>query len=434
MDTNERYELVDESHGEGGFGKISKYHDRALDRLVAIKRLRYPGDEKAQERFRREAKTLARISHPNIPAIYDVHFSDEGMSIYFEFIEGRSLRTLIQEHYIPSIEDVRTWFIQVGSALEHAHELGIVHRDIKPDNIIISKDNTNATLVDFGIALTQEDVDRLTSDGYVIGTPGYMSPEQTNGKLLDGRSDLYSLGITLYETLSGHLPTAADYQSLSDDNEAIPPSFDNLIKDCLAQNPNLRIPSAKAFVKELSTTLRTDIPLSELLTDARLHEIVAALQQLSADDFASKPKGQRLLIINRLRDLVRSDKKALLRPTAELITLLIRLAIHEPISQYSYIAKVGFEWGFDKYFNTWQGDQTIRDALISAAKAAGNDNHSVLSEEFLNLLAEKDIADLPSWYIHDLRIVATALLANPACGDEAEALAEMYNEINAVSH
>jgi serine/threonine protein kinase len=131
------------------------------------------------ERFRREAKTLAKMSHPHIPAIYDVQFSDSRMEIYFAFIEGRPLREVIKQDVIPSMDQTKRWFTQVAAALEHAHGLGVIHRDIKPDNIIVSIDNENALLVDFGIALTVDDLKKLTETGYVIGTPAYMSPEQS---------------------------------------------------------------------------------------------------------------------------------------------------------------------------------------------------------------------------------------------------------------
>ena len=128
------------------------------------------------------------------------------MEIYSAFVDGQTLREVIKQGVVASMDQTRRWFTQVAAALEHAHSLGIVHRDIKPDNIIVSMDNENALLVDFGIALTIDDVKKLTGTGYVIGTPAYMSPEQSSGEALDGRSDLYSLGIALYETLSGHLP------------------------------------------------------------------------------------------------------------------------------------------------------------------------------------------------------------------------------------
>ena len=304
MDINERYEMIDAAHGEGGFGKISKRRDKVLDRYVAVKQLRMLENVEARERFKREAKALARMSHPNVPAIYDVQFDEHEMYIYFAFIEGQALRKLIQGSTVPSLDRTRRWFTQVAAALEHAYSKGIVHRDVKPDNIVISSNDQNAVLVDFGIALTADDVRSLTKDGYVIGTPAYMSPEQAAGEDFDGRSDLYSLGITLYETLSGHLPHPGGYQSLSDANEAVPPAIDDLIKECLVQDRNARMQSAQDFIKRLQSAFRTDVPLSALLTEGRLHEVLAALKQLSAEDFSAKPRGQKLLLVTRLEGLV----------------------------------------------------------------------------------------------------------------------------------
>ncbi len=294
--------------------------------FVAVKHLRILSEPAARERFMREAKALARMSHPNVPAIYDVQFAAEEMYICFEFIEGRPLCELIGSTP-PSVDRVRHWFMQVAGALEHAHLKKIVHRDIKPDNIIISSDQenaTHATLVDFGIALSADDAKSLTKEGYIIGTPAYMSPEQARGEDLDGRSDLYSLGITLYETLSGHLPHAGGYQSLSDLNEAVPRAIDELIQECLTQDRHARIQSAQEFVREIRSAFRSDIPFSKLLAEARLHEIAAALRPMSAEEFTSKPRGQKLLLINRLKDLVRTDRQELRNGTAEVIALLTR--------------------------------------------------------------------------------------------------------------
>ena len=435
MAKESRYETVEDVHGEGGFGRIQKQQDKLLNRLVAVKELKLLDDAEARERFAREAKTLAKMSHPNIPSIYDVEFLTDSMRIYFQFIHGADLRKIIGDGVTPTIEQVRRWFIQVASALEHAHGLGVVHRDVKPANIIVSTDRSSAALVDFGIAFTQDDVSKLTATGYVIGTAAYMSPEQAAGEELDGRSDLYSLGITLYEVLSGHLPHAGQYQGLSDANEAIPPAVDDLIRKCLVQDRTHRIATAGEFVQELRETTRTDIPLSSLLTDARLHEILAALGQLSPDEFHAKPHGQRLLILNRLKDLLRTDKKELRFATAQLVILLTRHAMLEEENYYRVIAEAGFNWGFDKDFGaTWQGNSDIRNALVSAVKQVPESAHKVLSSEFLKFVTDKELGDLFGWYHHDLRKIVVGLLANPSCGTDATHLAEFYDLLNQETH
>ena len=429
-----RYEIVDEDHGEGGFGKVQKHRDLLLDRHVAVKILKLLDDEEARERFRREARTLARMSHPNVPAIYDVAFLPDRMEIYTEFIDGRTLKEKVASA-IPTIDQARRWFTQVGSALQHAHDLGIVHRDVKPENIIVSVDEAAATLVDFGIALSRDDAKKLTSTGYVIGTREYMSPEQAAGEELDGRSDVYSLGLTLYEVLSGHLPHAGGYEMLSDGNEAIPPAVDELIQKCLVTDKNGRLASASDFVNLLRLTTRTDIPLSSLLIDARLHEILAALARLSPTDFHSKPKGQRLFILNRLKDLVRTDRTTTQLATAELIRTLIDLARYEEPNQYANVVEVGFHWGFDKTISEkWQGNQEIRNALVEASKFPHAASHDVIASEFLKFVASKDLVEAQRWYSHDLRRIVMALLVNPECDDKAEPLASFYDQINSISH
>ena len=432
METTDRYILVDDAHGEGAFGKIQKFQDVQLERAVAIKGLKLLDDPAAKERFIREAKTLAKMSHPNVPAIYDVKFFESRMQILFEFVEGQNLRKTITDKTIPTIEQVRRWFVQIASALDHAHAIGIIHRDVKPENIIISSDQMTAVLVDFGIALTEDDVQQLTSEGYVIGTPAYMSPEQVEGKDLDGRTDLYSLGLTLYETLSGHLPSPGDYRELSEGNEAIPPAVDELIRKCIHHDRDRRLADVKEFITDLSETTRTDVPLSSLLTDARLHEIQAALNQLSAEDFHAKPRGQRLLILTRLKGLLKTDKSELQLATAQLIGLLVKLAVFESETDYNGVVEAAFIWGFDRaYGENWQGDQETRNTLIFAAKQASQPAHAVLSAQFIQFLTDKPLGSLPGWYHYDLRKIVSGLLANPACADEAaEDLAKCYELVN----
>jgi serine/threonine protein kinase len=429
MENTSRYEIIDANHGEGGFGKISKQRDKVLDRIVAVKQLRLLNDAEARERFLREAKTLARLNHPNVPAIYDIKYDDAEMFIYFAFVEGRALREHVQAETVPSLDLTRRWFTQVAAALDHAHSKGIVHRDVKPDNIIIAHGEDNATIVDFGIALTADDVKKLTKVGYAIGTPAYMSPEQANGEDLDKRSDIYSLGITLYETLAGHLPNAGGYQPISDSNEAIPPAIDDLIKQCLVPERNGRIQSAADFIRALRSAFRTDVPLSTLLVDARLHELVASLRQLSAEDFSAKPRGQKLLMVNRLKDLLRTDRPELRNATADVIELLTRIARLEGESEYRPICAAAFSWGFDR--NHYQH---IRDAIIESAKAATRDGHHVLSSEFLKFIGTIELTNKRGWYAHDIRLIAMSLLANPTCGKEADELAAVYDAVNAASH
>lgn len=435
MRTESRYEVVDADHGEGGFGKVQKQRDKVLERLVAVKQLRLLEDSAARERFEREAKALARMNHPNIPAIYDVQFDEREMYIYFAFVDGRSLRKLITEEAIPPLDMAIRWFSQVASALDHAHTQGIVHRDIKPDNIVVSSDNENATLVDFGIAMNADDVRSLTKEGYVIGTPAYMSPEQSRGEDLDGRSDVYSLAITLYESLAGYLPHAGGYQALSDANEAIPPAIDELIRDCLVDDRESRVRSAADFSRRLRSAVRADQPLSALLTEARLAELVPVLRQLTAEDFAGKPRGQKLLLINRMKDLVRTDRPELRNATADVIALLTRLARFEAEADYRPIVAAGYHWGYDQsYGPNWIGNDGIRNALIESAKAANQSAHAVLTDGFCAFLGGKDLTALAGWQAHDLRVMAMALLANPNCDVDADRVANLYDQINEATH
>jgi serine/threonine protein kinase len=216
-----RFSFQDSLHGSGGFAKVIRGKDNELDRDVAVKILNplvsqdFP--EPDRERFRREARILAKLVHPNIPAIYDVKFSEaEGeFLIIFQFIEGQTLRQVITETGAVPISQARDWFHQLASALHYAHSLGIIHRDVKPENIIITPNKETAYLVDFGIAISAEDGRKLTKSGFVVGTMGYMSPEQYSGEPLDERTDVYSLGVTLYETLSGHPLRPGSYESHS---------------------------------------------------------------------------------------------------------------------------------------------------------------------------------------------------------------------------
>ncbi len=212
------YRLVSKL-GEGGMGVVWRARDTRLDRDVALKTLPpdLVGDPSRRERFIREAKAAAAVSHPNIAAIHDVGEADGVVYLAMELVEGRTLRQVASERRLP-IPRALGIAAQIAEGLGRAHREGIVHRDIKPDNVIVGESG-HAKILDFGLArlrgvkekeqadlAERETVAALTDEGQTVGTVPYMSPEQARGKPTDGRSDLFSLGIVLYELVAGRLP------------------------------------------------------------------------------------------------------------------------------------------------------------------------------------------------------------------------------------
>jgi len=204
--------------GRGGMGIVYKARQKTLDRLVAIKVLagERRNDPQFEARFSREARTLAKLSHPNIVAAIDVGESEGFYYFAMEFVDGESLKdVLIRDGKLPekrALEITRA----MASALEHAHEQNIVHRDIKPGNIMIEGSSGDPVILDFGLARADEgEFQTLTRTGDVFGTPAYMSPEQVLGEArrIDRRSDIYSLGATLYECLTARRPFEAPTQA-----------------------------------------------------------------------------------------------------------------------------------------------------------------------------------------------------------------------------
>ena len=205
---NQRYQL-DEELGRGSMGVVYRAHDLLLDRDVLVKVLSQTRlDEAGRDRLLREARATAKLDHPNIISIHDAGEADAGTDhpgvpfIVMQYFAGKSLHE-VGPLTIPQVIEI---ILQMCRALEHAHSQGIIHRDVKPENVIVVQEGEHwtARLTDFGLARSM--ASRLTADGMIIGTVFYMAPEQALGKKLDGRADLYALGVMLYERVAGRLP------------------------------------------------------------------------------------------------------------------------------------------------------------------------------------------------------------------------------------
>ena len=435
MPTQEPRYLVDSKPvGAGGFGKVRHGRDTVLERDVAIKSLDpvlRSATDTDRERFRGEAKTLAQLSHPNIPAIYDVVLERERFHIIFQFIDGDNMREILADGPL-AVEEARRWFGQIASALDHAHSRSRIHRDLKPDNFIVTANRQHCYLADFGLALSADEKKRLTKDGYVVGTPGYMSPEHEDGKELDFSDDIYVLGICLYEALCGHRPAPVEYAPLYIQNEAIPPAVDALIESCLWPKPR-RLASASDFGRRLELAFVVQQPLSVVLAEGQLHEIIAAIRDMTPEEFMELPAGQRMLVMGKCEDLVASPEERLAQARAELLSVLSRLAIHTPTDRYRPIAEAALRIGFEHHRTgeTWIGDRRVREAINEAAIRVGSANHTALSDCVVVWLGATKLEDKEGWFYHAVRELLDRLLANPACGEEdAAKLAKRRQEVS----
>ncbi|RII11286.1 Serine/threonine-protein kinase PknB [Streptomyces sp. YIM 130001] len=267
-----RYQLRD-LLGEGGMASVHLAYDSVLDRQVAIKTLHTElGREQSfRERFRREAQSVAKLTHTNIVSVFDTGEDDlDGGTmpyIVMEYVEGQPLGsvldTSVAQHGAMPTDQALKITADVLAALEISHEMGLVHRDIKPGNVMMTKRNV-VKVMDFGIARAmQSGVTSMTQTGMVVGTPQYLSPEQALGRGVDARSDLYSVGIMLFQLVTGRLPFEADsplaiaYAHVQEEpvapssiNRALPPAVDALVARALKKNPNERFPTAEAMRDE----------------------------------------------------------------------------------------------------------------------------------------------------------------------------------------
>lgn len=259
--------------GEGGMAAVYQAYEARENRYVALKVLPRHRAESSQfaARFQQEAQVIARLRHPNILRVYEANEDDGYPYIAMPLVEGGTLLRLLRGRPLPPRQTLRV-LSQVGAALDYAHAMGYVHRDVKPSNVMFDKDG-NCLLMDFGLAKVLAGTAQLTRVGATLGTPKYMSPEQGRGGKLDGRSDLYSLGVMLYEMATGQVPfdAATPVELISrhiqdplppprEKNPAIPPAVERVIMKALAKHPDDRYQTAGELVEALRAALGANRP------------------------------------------------------------------------------------------------------------------------------------------------------------------------------
>jgi len=263
----DRYELVDRI-GSGGMADVWRARDQSLGRDVAVKLLHrhLAEDDSILARFRSEAQSAARLTHPGIVAIFDTVTTEDTDAIVMEMVEGEDLRSILDARGTLAIEDAVEVTMQLAHALGHAHQNGIIHRDIKPANIIVRPDR-RVKLSDFGIAKALGDT-TLTDSGSLVGTVKYLAPEQIEGRPLDGRADLYSLSIVLFEMICGQVPfPSTDLVSAMDRinrvaprartiRPDIPEDLDDFLARSLSRDPADRPADAKTYAASLAAAMR----------------------------------------------------------------------------------------------------------------------------------------------------------------------------------
>ena len=264
---NDRYQII-KTLGEGGMANVYLAHDTYLDRNVAVKVLRgdLANDEKFVRRFQREALSATSLSHPNIVEIYDVGEDDGQYYIVMEYVDGKTLKQVLKQRGHLSVTEVIDIMLQVTDGMAHAHDAYIIHRDIKPQNIMILS-NGMIKITDFGVAIALNST-QLTQTNSVMGTVHYIPPEQANGKGSTIRSDIYSMGIMMYELLTGFLPYKGDnaveialkhlrepLPSVRKFDPTIPQSIENVIIKATAKNPKNRYKDAREMHDDLKTAL-----------------------------------------------------------------------------------------------------------------------------------------------------------------------------------
>src|SRR5438034_592867 len=264
----DRYEL-EELVGAGGMSSVYRAHDRVLDRKVALKLLhqQYTDDDEYVERFRREARAVATLSHPNIVTVIDRGEHEGRQFIVFEYVEGENLKQLIEQRGPAPVAYALELAIQVARGLSFAHQQGLVHRDVKPQNVLLNGDG-QAKVTDFGIARSLDVKKGMTTTGTVLGTSEYIAPEQAQGQHVSEQTDVYSLGVVLYELLTNEVPFPGENfvavamrhinepaPHVSEKRPDVPPRVDAAVERAMSKDPAQRFETMTHFCRELEACL-----------------------------------------------------------------------------------------------------------------------------------------------------------------------------------
>jgi len=261
-----QYQIIEE-HGRGGMAVVYRAYQSSLNRYVAIKVLppQFTFDEEFVQRFLREARSAAAMHHPNIVTIHDINQQDGLYFIVMEFVEGKTLDQLLAKTGPLPLPRIQRIVTQVVDALEHAHQRGMIHRDIKPTNIMVDEQqDDHVTLMDFGLVRAATG-SGLTKTGVIVGTPEYMSPEQAEGKEVDSRTDIYSLGVVLFKMLTGRVPFSRstphavliahmtqEPPSISSISPGLPASIEAVVRKALAKDREKRYARASDMARDLA--------------------------------------------------------------------------------------------------------------------------------------------------------------------------------------
>jgi serine/threonine-protein kinase len=265
---SDRYEL-EELVGSGGMSSVYRAHDRLLDRKVALKILheQYTADDDYVERFRREARAVATLSHPNIVTVIDRGEHESKQFIVFEYVDGENLKRLIERRGPAPVTTALELAMQVARGLSFAHQQGLVHRDVKPQNVLLNGDG-QAKVTDFGIARSLDVKHGMTQTGTVLGTSDYIAPEQAQGQRVDEHTDVYSLGVVLYELLTNEVPFPGENfvavamrhineppPPIRDKRPDVSPRLEAAVHRAMAKQPGDRFQTMAEFCQELEANL-----------------------------------------------------------------------------------------------------------------------------------------------------------------------------------